>query len=74
MDPEGIFFSQKHPRVKVLSVAFKGFRDLLEATFVKKANIIFERFKLLSQKKRTEGPMSSSGEQNLGWLKLVKLR
>ena len=39
----------KHARVKTLFFSFKIFFDLLDAAFVKPANITFERYKLLSR-------------------------
>ena len=45
-------FSQKHPIVKTLSISFEEILDLLDAVFVKPANIKFERYKLLSRKKK----------------------
>ena len=55
-------FDQKHPRVKVLGISFKEIYELLESAFIKPTNITFERYKLLSRKKkRIENPTNNFG-------------
>ena len=52
MSQRGRLFPQNFTRVKVLSMSFKEFFDLLGAAVVNSANKTFERYKLLSRKQK----------------------
>ena len=45
-------FGQKFTKVKILQISFKEFWEYLATAFVRKANVTFERHKLLNRKQR----------------------
>ena len=45
-------FGQKSTKVKILQISFKEFWEYLATAFVRKANVTFERHKLLNRKQR----------------------